>query len=458
MKRIHRLVLFGVGVATICCPATGQAQDAGIDLFLRAVQADDTAAGAALDALEREWSDDYPAMLVELAGFVSPPVRDRVLGFLEERTGQLLGSDMNRWRQWVWSNPHTAHPGYIDLKRLLFSRIDPLMAEFLRPDSPRTIRLDEVQWGGVRVNGIPPLDHPVHIPASDAGYLNDTDIVFGIAINVEAKAYPKRILAWHEMALDLVGGVELTIIYCTLCGTVLPYESEAGGRLHRFGTSGLLYRSNKLFFDHGTASLWSTLVGRPVIGPLVGRADLELALRSSVTTTWGEWLARHPDTVVLSLETGYNRDYSEGAAYADYFSTDELMFDVPLKDDRLRNKDEVLVMRIEPSTGGEWEPWAIAADFLNDNPVYRFTARDRSFTVVTSEAGANRVYETGDVTLDAGNDAGSLVDEAGGLWRLDEDALVAVDDDTRRLPRFTANRAFWFGWYAQFPETELIDR
>jgi len=147
-------------------------------------------------------------------------------------------------------------------------------------------------------------------------------------VNGEARAYPKRILAWHELARDRVGGVELAIVYCTLCGTVIPYEAMAGGKLRVLGTSGFLYRSNKLMFDEETKSLWSTLEGRPVIGPLAG-SGVELRYRPVVTTTWGEWRAAHPGTTVLSLDTGHQRDYSEGAAYREYFGTDELMFQVP---------------------------------------------------------------------------------------------------------------------------------
>ncbi len=159
------------------------------------------------------------------------------------------------------------------------------MASFFPADAQQLIRLDEVDWGGVPPNGIPPLDHPEHIPASEAGYLEDEHIVFGIYRNGEARAYPKRILAWHELALDRLGGTELTIVYCTLCGTVIPYDSEAGGRHWSLGTSGLLYRSNKLMFDAETMSLWSTVEGRPVIGPLAGE-DIELAAYPVVTTTW----------------------------------------------------------------------------------------------------------------------------------------------------------------------------
>lgn len=133
------------------------------------------------------------------------------------------------------------------------------------------------------------------------------------------------ILAWHELARDRFGTRELTIVYGTLCGTVIPYDSVVDGTMRVFGTSGLLYRSNKLMFDATTKSLWSSLEGMPVIGPLVG-SGLRLSILPVVTTTWGEWKRVHPDTTVLSLDTGFTRDYSEGAAYRQYFATDALMF------------------------------------------------------------------------------------------------------------------------------------
>ena len=82
---------------------------------------------------------------------------------------------------------------------------------------------------------------------------------------------------------------------------------------HNLGTSGFLYRSNKLMYDQDTQSLWNTIWGQPVVGPLVDRG-IVLERLSVVTTTWGEWRRRHPDTKVLSLNTGYDRDYTEGAA------------------------------------------------------------------------------------------------------------------------------------------------
>src|SRR5262249_9035260 len=120
--------------------------------------------------------------------------------------------------------------------------LTPGFRAFFPPRVRSKIRLDEIDWGGVLVNGIPPLRSPRTISAAEASWLRDGHIVFGILVNGQARAYPKRILAWHGMATDRLGGVDLTIVYCTLCGTVIPYESRAGGRPFTFGTSGLRRR------------------------------------------------------------------------------------------------------------------------------------------------------------------------------------------------------------------------
>jgi hypothetical protein len=103
-------------------------------------------------------------------------------------------------------------------------------------------------------------------------------------------------------------------VYCTLCGAMIRYDTSVDGVQHELGTSGFLYRSNKLMYDQATKSLWSTLSGTPVVGALVGQG-IELRSLYVVTTTWKEWKKRHPNTTVLSLDTGHARDYREGAAY-----------------------------------------------------------------------------------------------------------------------------------------------
>ncbi len=406
--------------------ANSQTEHAASGLFLQAIHPDNAVARKALDAVGANWRDSYAIMLLELvrlfaqvrrnepADVPSPAraIQGRIFDFLVSKTRKRLGEDARAWTRWAWSLPYDPHPDYAQFKGFIYSKIDPRMAAFFPEGVQTNIRLDQVEWGGVKVNGIPPLVNPPTVSASEAKYLKDSNVVFGIEIAGEARAYPKRILAWHEMARDRVGGIDLAVVYCTLCGTVIPYRTQANGRRFTLGTSGLLYESSKLMFDEETKSLWSTLQGQPVIGPLSGK-ELRLTLEPVVTTTWGEWRSAHPATSVLSPETGHQRDYSEGAAYRDYFATDELMFEVSRSDRRLRNKDEVLVIRLPGKS-----PLAVAVRLLQRKPEYKVEHEGVSLTIQTTRAGANRVFIDG-----------------------------------KRVP---AHRAFWFGWYSQNPQARLI--
>jgi len=215
------------------------------------------------------------------------------------------------------------------------------------------------------------------------------------------------------MFTDIVGGVDVAGVYCTLCGTVILYDADLGALNHALGTSGFLYRSNKLMYDQQTQSLWNTIKGEPVLGPLV---DKEIALnhRSVVTTTWGKWKELHPDTKVLSLETGHFRDYREGVAYHDYFATDELMFNTPFQDSRLKNKREVLALRFKGQAG---KSVAIDTKFLKKNRVYQSTLGTQKYVVLTDETGANRVYDPGTVKFErqSGN---TVIDSNGTSWTI----------------------------------------
>ncbi len=226
------------------------------------------------------------------------------------------------------------------------------------------------------------------------------------------------------------------------------YETHHKGTNHQLGTSGFLYRSNKLMYDRATSSLWSTLHGKPVIGPLVGK-KIALKRRSVVTTTWGEWLKRHPDTTVLSLKTGHHRDYGEGVAYQDYFADHRLMFETPQQDTRLPNKREVVALRTEdPKTAV-----AIDTKFLRNTPVYHLKVGKDSVVILTTQGGESRVYQTSGQTIRSWNGRDTATDQTGKQWTLREDALV---NSNSKLPRYPSHQSFWFGWYAQFPKTRLI--
>jgi len=302
-------------------------------LTLLAGEAGDKA--RAVDLIEAQWEPSFLPMALEAIRLTrSAEVSAALVGIMERETGAGHGDDLAAWQREMWNAPEARHPRYAAFKSALYSLIDPRFSAYFDAPGNTLIRLDEIVWGGVRQDGIPPLRNPAMLTAEDAGYLEDDHIVFGLSVNGDARAYPKRILAWHEMFVDTVGGVPVAGVYCTLCGTVILYYTQHEGINHRLGTSGFLYRSNKLMYDQATQSLWSTMRGAPVVGPLAGKG---IALKSGavVTTTWGEWRRRHPGTRVLSLDTGYGRDYSEGAAYRDYFATDELMFSVPVLDTTL---------------------------------------------------------------------------------------------------------------------------
>ena len=135
--------------------------------------------------------------------------------------------------------------------------------------------------------------------------------------------------------------------------------------------------------------------------------------------------------------------------------TDRLMFQVPELDDRLKNKAEILAIRLpDPSPGTP--PLAIASAFLDDHPLHELEYGGSRLVVVTTPDGANRVFESADVDFDRLLDDGTIIDTSGRRWHVSEDALVAEFDDGLRLSRVPAHRAFWFGWYAQFPDTRLI--
>ena len=419
----------------------------------------------ALAAFDRRWRPGDASILVEAQRFATD--RRAIRGISELLAGKLgvdHGRDPDRWYEAIWEQTDPPGGDYAAFQRWFYARqIDESFARYFGPERASTIRLDEIRWGGVRRDGIPPLADPAMLAASEADYLADSDVVFGIALGGEAKAYPKRILAWHEMVKDDIGGRRIAGVYCTLCGSMIGYDAtDAAGTRHTLGTSGFLYRSNKLMYDHETYSLWSTLRGEPVVGPLVGQG-IRLDTVPVVTTTWGQWRRRHPGTTVLSLQTGHDRNYDEGVAYRDYFATDRLMFTVPrserLRESGLANKAELLIVRADgnadPAAG---TPLAISKRFLARHPVFEERLDRTAFVVVTDPSGASRVYRTDDA---AGSpelvslDGNTVVDADGGRWAMTEESLAAADGTT--LPRLPSHEAFWFAWLAQNPETRLID-
>lgn len=359
----------------------------------------------------------------------------------------LTGTPINGWFDamlWQEANPQvTPHPSYRALKLERLRQIDPAFMRFLdgersKPENMR-IRLEEIAWGGVRVDGIPSLDNPALVTAPEATYLVEDDLVFGVEINGDARAYPLRIMGWHEMFNDVIGGKPVALAYCTLCGAGVLYETTIPGQgaPFVFGSSGFLYRSNKLMFDRRTDSLWNQFTGKPVAGPLV-KSGIELKALPVTITSWAEWQRKHPDTRVLSLETGHRRDYGSGVVYRDYFGSADLMFPSLGGGRDLEQKDYVFGLRLPGGAKAYPLRTFDGGRVINDRVGFRdvvLVGVAKTRTVRAYDSGGRRF--TGG-TLDA------LTDSTGTVWRAEEEALISPTGD--RLPRLPGHIAYWFGW------------
>lgn len=206
-----------------------------------------------LQAIESNWKPEYEVLLIEVAYLLRDPISAEIIRTLEKKTNQDFGRNFNSWYAWLWNKEQKILPDYDYFKARLYRPIDPRFEKyFLDRGHTSSIRLDEIRWGGVKQDEIPPLRSPHMLEADEASYLDDDDIVFGIDANGDVRAYPKRILAWHEMFVDTVCGIPVAGVSCTLCGTVILYKAWHNGIHHQLGTSGFLYRSNKLMYDKAT--------------------------------------------------------------------------------------------------------------------------------------------------------------------------------------------------------------
>ena len=307
--------------------------------------------------------------------------------------------------------------------------------------------------GGVHVDGIPALQNPRFVAAAEATYLSDAEPVFGVEIAGDARAYPLRILDWHEMANDVVGGVPVALAYCTLCGAGVLYDARAGGRTFTFGSSGFLYESNKLMFDRQTDTLWNQLTGEPVNGPL---AEGVLALKRLpvVVTSWGRWRGAHPATRVLDIHTGYDRDYTPGKAYGKYFASPDLMFPVWKRSRALSDKAWIFALLVGSS------PKAYPLDALARERVVDDTLGGTPVVLLADptppEAREVRAYARGAFRFKPGKDTLAPVDQEGRPWRATEEALEGPGGE--KLPRLPGHLAYWFGWFSFYPRTEIYGR
>jgi len=328
-----------------------------------------------------------------------------------------------------------------------------------------SVSLSEISSGGPRKDGIPPLDHPKFVGAAEAStWLKPAEPVIALTVGAESRAYPMQILIWHEIVNDTVGGVPVTVTFCPLCYTAIAFDRRAAGRILDFGTTGDLRKSDLVMYDRQTESWWQQAVGRAIVGDLTGT---QLTILPAGIVSWAIFRTAHPDSTVLSRDTGFNRSYGLNP-YSGYDSagTQPFLFDGK-PDGRLPPKEHVVTV----SLGGE--DVAYPYTVLKQRRVIRDRVGGKSI-VVFYQAGTRSAMDAGSVadgfdlgasgvfmpevdgrTLNFKATASDFVDaETGSHWNLLGQA-VAGPRAGRQLDPVVHGDDFWFEWAAFKPATRI---
>lgn len=271
------------------------------------------------------------------------------------------------------------------------------------------IDLSKLKQGCPVKDCIPAIDNPKFISASEAEKLNqieDEDVVFAVFHKGEAKAYPQRILNWHEIVNDSVAGDPVAITFCPLCGTAIGFERPSDTT---FGVSGKLLNSNLVMYDRKTETLWQQLGGEAIVGELVGQ---KLNPFPVDTLLWKDWKKLHPETKVLSQDTGYSRDYSR-YPYGTYEQDRSVYFPAEGEsDNRLHPKEIVWGIKVNGKAKAYSDKKLAEVGNLKD------TVGGVSLTITRNKEGQVRITK---------------------------------DDGSPVVP----DRSMWFAWVSFNPETEL---
>ena len=320
-------------------------------------------------------------------------------------------------------------------------------------DGNWSIPVEAVFDGGPGKDGIPSIDNPQFSSVAETDYLLDNDLVIGIKIGNEIRAYPHPILDWHEIINDQVGDNSFAITYCPLTGTAIGWNREIGGELTTFGVSGLLYNTNLIPYDRRTDSNWSQMLQESVNGSLIGEQPEFIF---TVETTWSTWKSLYPNSSVVNRNTGFSRAYGN-YPYGGYRTSSDLLFPVDNLDTRLSAKERVL-----------------GVDLGESQKAYRFTSFEER-TIINDQVGGNDLIVVGDaqanfivafrnslsgeqLPLVAVSDNEDIImeDALGNRYNLfgeieegpnAEDALTPVNSYI----------GYWVAWAAFFPSIEIYE-
>jgi len=306
--------------------------------------------------------------------------------------------------------------------------------------------------GGPGKDGIPSIDEPRFIAASEASFLTDEEVVFGLLAGGEARAYPQLVLVWHEIVNDVVGGEPVSVTYCPLTGSVVALRGNADGQPLTFGTTGNLVNSNLLMYDRVTDSEWPQLLARAISGPEKGARLSEAPL---VWSRWREWRSAHPHTHVLSTDTGFSRSYGSDpyGSYSPpggYYGGGGPIFPVLEESDRFGPKEVFVGVKAGEALV------AIRKGRIEETKALPLEAgRTPLLAVWDDRVGAARVFvrRARGRTLRFGE--GSRRDATGSLWDATGRAVAGPLAGARLRPADFLD-VMWFAWYAFFPDTGVV--
>jgi Protein of unknown function (DUF3179) len=317
------------------------------------------------------------------------------------------------------------------------------------------VPLDQIVSGGPPPDGIPSIDDPKFISIQVADkYLEDSDLVLGLNINGDIRAYPLQILVWHEIVNDNVGGVPVAVTYCPLCFTNQVFNStvvddKGQAATLEFGTSGKLYNSNLVMYDRTTKSLWSQAMSQAIVGKLAG---VKLERMPFDVANWKEWKQLYPDSKVLSKDTGSTRPYGADP-YGDYYTNGDVLFPVSNGDDRLGLKQIVIGLENKGQYKAyklqEIENKKILNDQVNGKPIALLSLHPfmiRAYDPVVDRQVLEFSYNAKDQNF--------IDTQTGSLWNF-EGKAVSGQMKGKQLTRLPFDEGFWFEWVAFHPTTEL---
>lgn len=308
---------------------------------------------------------------------------------------------------------------------------------------------------GVRKDGIPSIDQPKFVSATEAStFVADDHIVFGLAAGGLVRAYPQRILVWHEVVNDATGPDPLTVTYCPLTGSQVAFQAAPpGGSPLTFGITGRLVNSNLLMYDRETDSNWPQIYGHAIEGDFRGARLDPVPL---TWTTWGRWRARHPETRVLSTDTGFVRNY-QGDPYGSYdplrgyYADRTIRFNLVCRDARFHPKQVFVGLQSEE------DAMAVEFELLRRDRAINVTVADQPVALLhDEELEAPRAYlaTTGAGPLHLTWDGSFRDAETHSRWSSDG-AAISGPLQGARLAELPAMNVMWFAWAAFYPWTQV---